>query len=198
MRNTYNQAYVTSCKHARNINCQRCINKWLWASEHTGLFIPYVFFNRGVYPIANGKFQLLSSFLVPTRVSCKNQVILSVQLHICWSFYVVIVAPSVTMPSTAVVPTSSLSSDFYSWVMIWNANTCYLIFFKTIQHTMRLLNSDHWTEGKWHLSQQWCHYYHHNQKKVSNQMCIVHCNLILRSCLIPTSTNPSDMDLEGF
>ena len=123
------------------------------------------FFNRGVYPIANGKLQVLSSFLVPTRVSCKNQVILSVQLHICWGFYVVIVAPSVTMPSTAVMPTSSLSSDFYSWVMIWNANTCYLIFFKTIQHTMRLLNSDHWTEGKWHLSQQWCHYYHHNQKK---------------------------------
>ena len=44
----------------KEINCQRCANKYLWTSKHIGLFIQYIL-GQAVHPISSGKLQALSS-----------------------------------------------------------------------------------------------------------------------------------------
>ena len=81
MGNTYNRVYIWCCKYGENRYCERCANKKLCASKHTGLLNsclgklclhPYL-----AVPLISARVTLIS-----TRVSAHCQTILLI--HSMW------------------------------------------------------------------------------------------------------------------
>ena len=80
MGNTYNRVYIWCCKYGENRYCERCANKKICASKHTGLLNsclgklcldPYL-----VVPLISARVTLIS-----TRVSAHCQAILLLFMH---------------------------------------------------------------------------------------------------------------------
>ena len=87
MGNTYNRVYIWCCKYGENRYCERCANKKVCASKHTGLLNsclgklclhPYL-----VVPLISARVTLIS-----TRVSAHcRAILLRLRLLIYWPIY---------------------------------------------------------------------------------------------------------------
>ena len=80
--NSYNRVYIWCCKYSENRYCERCANKKLCASKHTGLLNPCLgkscLHPYLVVPLISARVTLIS-----TRVSAHCQAILFLYCFIC-------------------------------------------------------------------------------------------------------------------
>ena len=109
MGNTYNRVYIWCCKYGENRYCERCANKKLCASKHTGLLNsclgklclhPYL-----VVPLISARVTLIS-----TRVSAHCQAILLPISMLVLVWCKTLLSPFVHITDIPEVPQSCINS----------------------------------------------------------------------------------------